>query len=235
MSVISRFIYAALMCCAASVGASPAGAVTVTINGVYTYTGAAPSPTANFSFSFNVDRTPGVCGGTTGGSLLCNVSTGHYVDGSVSTTLGVSAPPSALVFDAAHGGGVQYFESDLPLNRLSFVIGSGQLFSGPLSNPTLVNGVYPISANPPCDQDGCHYVSYAGQGFASGDPINNPFQDPISLQSYDPLVSGTITITDALTATPLPAAFPLFAGGLGVIGLLARRRKRKNAAGLAAA
>jgi hypothetical protein len=27
-------------------------------------------------------------------------------------------------------------------------------------------------------------------------------------------------------ATPLPAAFPLFAGGLGVIGLLARRRKR---------
>ncbi len=32
------------------------------------------------------------------------------------------------------------------------------------------------------------------------------------------------------TATPLPAALPLFAGGLGVFGLLARRRKRKNAA-----
>jgi len=31
-------------------------------------------------------------------------------------------------------------------------------------------------------------------------------------------------------ATPLPAALPLFAGGLGVIGLLARRRKRKLAA-----
>jgi hypothetical protein len=29
--------------------------------------------------------------------------------------------------------------------------------------------------------------------------------------------------------TPLPAALPLFAGGLGVIGLLARRRKRKVA------
>jgi len=28
--------------------------------------------------------------------------------------------------------------------------------------------------------------------------------------------------------TPLPAALPLFAGGLGVIGLLARRRKRKD-------
>ena len=31
-------------------------------------------------------------------------------------------------------------------------------------------------------------------------------------------------------ATPLPAALPLFAGGLGVIGLLARRRKRKQIA-----
>ena len=34
----------------------------------------------------------------------------------------------------------------------------------------------------------------------------------------------------APTATPLPAALPLFAGGLGVIGLFARRRKQKNAA-----
>lgn len=34
---------------------------------------------------------------------------------------------------------------------------------------------------------------------------------------------------DPPLATPLPAALPLFAGGLGVIGLLARRRKRKAA------
>ncbi len=32
-----------------------------------------------------------------------------------------------------------------------------------------------------------------------------------------------------LQATPLPAALPLFAGGLATIGLLARRSKRKNA------
>jgi len=37
------------------------------------------------------------------------------------------------------------------------------------------------------------------------------------------------------SATPLPAALPLFATGLGVMGWLAKRRKRTNAATLAAA
>jgi hypothetical protein len=35
--------------------------------------------------------------------------------------------------------------------------------------------------------------------------------------------------------TPLPAAFPLFATGLGGLGLLGWRRKRKNIAVIAAA
>ena len=40
----------------------------------------------------------------------------------------------------------------------------------------------------------------------------------------------------AIAATPIPGALPLFAGGLGVIGLLGRRKKmRKHAAALAAA
>jgi hypothetical protein len=59
--------------------------------------------------------------------------------------------------------------------------------------------------------------------------------------------SGATTLTDVtlsglsnfrsfdITATPLPAALPLFAGGLGMVGFLAGRRKRKNAAAIAAA
>jgi hypothetical protein len=38
-----------------------------------------------------------------------------------------------------------------------------------------------------------------------------------------------------VSATPLPAALPLFAGGLGMVGFLARRKKRKAPAELAAA
>ena len=38
-----------------------------------------------------------------------------------------------------------------------------------------------------------------------------------------------------ITATPLPAALPLFATGLGAMGLFGWRKKRKAAAALAAA
>jgi len=46
--------------------------------------------------------------------------------------------------------------------------------------------------------------------------------------------SGTIISTLAPAATPLPGALPLFAGGLGVFGVLARRRKRKKTASIVA-
>jgi hypothetical protein len=47
----------------------------------------------------------------------------------------------------------------------------------------------------------------------------------------DPPATFSASLT---SATPLPAALPLFAGGISVIGLIARRKKRK-AAGPAAA
>jgi hypothetical protein len=46
-------------------------------------------------------------------------------------------------------------------------------------------------------------------------------------------VRGDFSVS--LAPTPLPAALPLFAGGLGMIGLVSRRKKRKAQTGLAAA
>jgi hypothetical protein len=44
------------------------------------------------------------------------------------------------------------------------------------------------------------------------------------------LLDDVSVVRQSASVTPLPAALPLFVGGLGMVGLLARRRKRKNAA-----
>ena len=54
-------------------------------------------------------------------------------------------------------------------------------------------------------------------GFFNGDATG-------SLNGLD-----NVRISDLAVATPLPAALPMFASGVGLVGLLARRRKRKAA------
>ena len=53
------------------------------------------------------------------------------------------------------------------------------------------------------------------------------------IERYDIFTNGKAgganSTINLVAATPLPAALPLFAGGLGVIAWLARRRKRQFA------
>lgn len=74
-----------------------------------------------------------------------------------------------------------------------------------------------------------YFASYAyfelGTSCTSPDPCV-----PISQTVRNGLTgSGSLTVTDA-APVPLPAALPLFAGGLGVMAWLGRRKKRKAAA-----
>jgi hypothetical protein len=71
----------------------------------------------------------------------------------------------------------------------------------------------------------------------AGDPIL--FGIEASLASTNSMITASNAYFDnidiTLSQTPLPAALPLFATGLGVMGWLGRRRKRKNTAAVAAA
>jgi hypothetical protein len=73
-------------------------------------------------------------------------------------------------------------------------------------------------------------------GFAGLGDSNNPLGSPNLFQSAfapdwmaldDPAVR---IVVEGVTATPLPAALPLLATGLGALGLLGWRKKRKPAA-----
>jgi hypothetical protein len=199
----------------------------ITVSGVFRDIGAAPAPTPNFTLSFTVDRSPLVCGGATGAFLACYPSMPQYTNGPLDVTLSQGGNATLLFRQAVSGGGFAIFQSDVSLNALSFLIGSAELFTGGMGTPTLLDGVYAIAPNPVCTDPrlGCTYNSYAAQSFGSGDVINNPFNDPITLQSYDPIESGTITI-EALVVAPEPGSAALILTGLIGFGCAARSRSR---------
>jgi len=78
---------------------------------------------------------------------------------------------------------------------------------------------------------GSSIVTIADLGTTVSD-LNASFSDGLYATQFaqDHLVAPAVT-----SQTPLPAALPLFASGLGAMGLFGWRRKRKNAAALTAA
>jgi hypothetical protein len=100
-----------------------------------------------------------------------------------------------------------------------------------LSGPDLFRCTSPNNANP-CTSSSGGVAAMFIQGIATytwnGLNIAPNAKFDISFASWNNAV-------DSPVATPLPAALPLFATGLSLMGFLARRRKRKGAANFAAA
>jgi hypothetical protein len=67
------------------------------------------------------------------------------------------------------------------------------------------------------------------------EPDGITWSDTITFSNNGPNGGALVTFVSDPGPVPLPAALPLFATGLGVMGLFGWRRKRKNAAALAAA
>ena len=95
--------------------------------------------------------------------------------------------------------------------------------SGPVLGHTLT-----LAQDPAQQSNGNTTITPIGGGRFTIDSFFDVFFD-LTLDSVPPLHTqgGPITVT---AATPLPGALPLFATGLGALGLLGWRRKRKQAA-----
>jgi PEP-CTERM motif len=80
------------------------------------------------------------------------------------------------------------------------------------------------------DNHGVAFITAAGifDIFGFDQPNTTPAPSPTgnNYGESPPAGFGGVGHFD-VTATPLPAALPLLAGGLGIIGLLARRKKRQ--------
>ena len=131
----------------------------------------------------------------------------------------------------AYGGVTQTVSTKIgDLYALSFLAGNyslntsqptivatvgGTPLSIPLPATTLASGVWDGTTITFIATTTSTVISFGGSGGAEGST------------SY--LGLDDVSLTD-LSAVPLPAALPLFASGLGVLGLLGWRRKRKAAA-----
>jgi hypothetical protein len=95
----------------------------------------------------------------------------------------------------------------------------------------IFSGTALVQYSPATDDYVLHFTD-----FSSSPVFTEMVYSQVSAGNYDiysTAASGSVSVT-AVAATPLPAALPLFAGGLGVMGFFANRRKRKNAAAIAA-
>lgn len=169
-----------------------------------TYDWTLTAPAANLGgFDWTGSGTITVTSGT--GSDAIIAITGNVANGSVTDPITGLATPGTF-------------------DNLLFPIGA--TFSGP---PVVSGGSYASASN--LDTKGLGFTIAAGTVEVFGGYAPNS-TDVVSGNNYDEFGPGGFGVgTFALTATPVPGALPLFAGSLGLMGLLIRRRKRTGLCG----
>jgi hypothetical protein len=181
-------------------GVAPAAAATV----VYDWTLSVPSNVTAGGFAFTGSGTLTVTTGV--GSDTITAITGSVTNGNVTDQILALAPKGTLNSN----------------DNLLFPIGS--TFTGP---PETTSSTPYVSVSD-LDTHGIAFTIAAGTIDVFGFNVPNASPPNPNNNNYGELSPGSFGVGQfAVTATPLPAALPLFAGGLAAIGLLGRRRKRK--------
>jgi hypothetical protein len=115
----------------------------------------------------------------------------------------------------------------------------------PIANVTLNAGTYTIggeflgNGNPfPAFATGLTTIpqyTWVTDEQTSGAGLQQPTFSTDGSYGQNGILAADFSVASGGSATPLPAALPLFGAGLGLFGLLARRKKRKVSAAVAAA
>lgn len=172
---------------------------------------------SSITFSGGTSPGSGVYGGSASGVALSPFA------------LGLASQPATLAeyFVAQGGGGTVTINFKTAQTKLDIVWGSVDF---PLNYNIVTAGGQTIT----------------GANIASLDSTITSGNNNVAVQIAGLTSFTSVTFSDnnspafefdigEATATPLPAALPLFAAGLGAMGLLGWRRKRKNSAAIAAA
>jgi len=151
-------------------------------------------------------------GGTASGTFSTDSTTGNLIAYDI-TTMGGSSTLTGVEYKTATG----FFASNV------FVSNSFVMQIGPTLRYLEMAFINPLT-NPGVDQ------------LVPGKLNNNGSSTDLSgsWESNNSSLLRNVVSGEAVSQTPLPAALPLFAGGLSALGLLGWRRKRNSKAVLAA-
>ena len=161
-----------------------------------------PVQAATFTFSFN--NVNGAVNGTVSGMIVLPNGNGTFA----ASSLSITGFPSALNLGAPPINFVP------PVNENSFTVSNGNITSGHFNANINGNTAFLLAS-----------LVFGNAGASALDLLNCACFGTQGVRD-----TSSSTLTFAVAATPLPAALPLFATGLGVLGLLGWRRKRKAAA-----
>lgn len=154
-----------------------------------------------------------------------NFASWRYATPTEIRSLFINAPVSGLPFNFSFSNSA----SSTDLAALSALVGITSTFFAANIGTTAfqIQGLLP-GTNPL--EVGRAYARGFQDGTSGLIDFTQIFQSSIAVDQGVETIGNWLVRDPSLSAVPLPAAFPLFAGGLGLLGLLGWRRKRMAAA-----